>query len=343
MNFTKFYNKEGDSILLRFREFQPKDAEAIVDLIRDEYGENYNTPEFYDKDKIIQRYNEGKVIFQVAELDSGKIVACLNIKRNFPRENYCGMGTGIVLKAYRKYRIFEPLAKYVMEKIHKLPNVSAIYVVLVMYQEITQHLFDRLGLTACGITPSMVLADTFIHSYSKDDNQKLTFLFSVTNIAKFNVGKIYIPAEHKEIVQDIYDSLKTQCEIETKAVELSSKSVILVEDDQVQQVCSISIDEVGADLRDRIIEIESQRKQSLQTFNVFLNIKDEKAVAAYDTLKDMGYFFCGLKPLISNDREVMIMHNPKKVPIHFDTLLAIENYAPLRDYVKNCYESRCKS
>ena len=23
--------------------------------------------------------------------------------------------------------------------------------------------------------------------------------------------------------------------------------------------------------------------------------------------------------------------------------MAIENYAPLRDYVKNCYESRCKS
>ena len=342
MNFTKFYNKEGKSILLRFREFQPKDAESIVNLIRDEYGDNYNTPEFYNKDMIIQRYNEGKVIFQVAELDTGEIVACLNIKRNFPRENYCGMGTGIVLKAYRKYHIFEPLIKYVMEQIHKLPNVTAIYAVLVMYQEITQHLIDRLGLTACGITPSMVLADTFIHSYAKDDNQKLTFLFSVANIAKSDVGKIYIPEEHAHIAQDIYDSLKAKCDIETKSLELNGKSIIHVEDDQIQQVCSIYIDEAGVDLRDRIIEIEAQRQQSLQTFNVFLNIKDEKAVTAYEILKHMGYFFCGLKPLISNDREIMIMHNPKKVAIHFDTLLTIENYTPLTDYVKNCYESRCK-
>ena len=339
MNFTEFYNKEGKSILVRFREFQTKDAEAIVNLICDEYGDKYHTPELYDKDIIIQRYREGKIIFHVAELTTGEIIACLNMKRSLPQEECYSMGTGIVLKTYRKYHIFEPLIKYVMEQIGG--GASAIHALLVMYHEITQHSIDRLGLKPCGFIFSMVLADKFTHSFKKDDNLKYHFILTACKVSKNDAGTLYLSAEHENISSKIYDSFEVKFEIKTAGVDLSGKSVVNVEDSPIHQNCSIYIDSAGADLFERITEIESQHQQPFQTFNAFLNINDEKSIAAYETLKSLGYFFAGFKPL-AGKYEFMIMHNPKKVPIHFDTLLAIEHFAFLKDYIKQCYESRCK-
>ncbi len=341
MNFTEFYNKEGNSILVRFREFQPKDAESIVNLIRDEYGDKYHTPELYDKDIIIQRYREGKIIFHVAELTTGEIVACLNMKRSLPQEKCYGMGTGIVLKAYRKYHIFEPLIKYVMDQIRKLQGASAIHALLVMYHDITQHSIDRLGLKPCGFIFSMVLADKFTHSFKKDDNPKYHFILTACKVSKNDVGTLYLPAEHENISSKIYDSFEVKFEIKTIGADLTGKSVIEVENNPVHQNCSIYIDNVGADLLERIKEIESQHQQPFQTFNAFLNINDKKAIAAYETLKSLGYFFAGFKPL-AGEHELMIMHNPSRVPIHFDTLLAIEHFAFLKNYINHCYESRYK-
>ena len=341
MNFTEFYNKEGNSILVRFREFQPKDAESIVNLIRDEYSDKYHTPELYDKDIIIQRYREGKIIFHVAELTTGEIIACLNMKRSLPQEKCYSMGTGIVLKAYRKYHIFEPLIKYVMEQIRKLQGASAIHALLVMYHEITQHSIDRLGLKPCGFIFSMVLADKFTHSFKKDDNLKYHFILTACKVSKTDVGTLYLPAEHENISSKIYDSFGVEFEIKIGGADLSGKSVVNVEDSPIHQNCSIYIDSAGADLLERIKEIESKYQQPFQTFNVFLNINDEKAIAAYEVLKGLGYFFAGFKPL-AGEHELMIMHNPKIVSIHFDSLLAIEHFAFLKDYVNQCYESRCK-
>lgn len=341
MNFTNFYNKEGKSISIRFREFQLNDADSIVNLIHDEYGDKYHTKELYDKDIIIQRYLEGKIIFHVAELQNGNIIACLNMKKSLPQEKCYSMGTGIVLKAYRKYRIFEPLIKYVMEQIAKLQNVSAIHALLVMYHEITQYSIDRLGLKPCGFILSMVLSNNFSHSFNKDDNIKYHFILTAGKLSKNDVGSLYLPTEHENISRKIYDSFDVKFEIKTVGINLNGKSIITFEDNSIQQNCSIYIDSSGEDLLEKIKEIEDQQQQPFQTFNVFLNINDPKAIVAYDILKRLGYFFAGFKPL-SGEYELMIMHNPKQVPINFDSLLTIEHFSPLKYYAKQCYESRCK-
>ena len=185
----------------------------------------------------------------------------------------------------------------------------------------------------------MVLANKFTHSFKKDDNLKYHFILTACKVSKNDVGTLYLPAEHKNISSKIYDSFGVEFEIKTGGADLSGKSVVNVEDSPIHQNCSIYIDSAGADLLERIKKIESQHQQSFQTFNVFLNINDEKAVAAYEILKSLGYFFAGFKPL-AGEYELMIMHNPSKVPIHFDSLLVIEHFAFLKDYVNQCYESR---
>ena len=339
MNFTDFENSDGNKISVRFREFEEKDADAIVNLICEEYGEKYQNKNMYDKNFIIQSYKDGKIIFQVAELSDGKIVGCLNMQKNFPRDNYANMGTGIVSKNFRQYHLFQPLIRFVMEEIYNRREVSAICAYLVMYHEITEKLIDRLGLTPCGLVPQKVLVANSQNSYAKGKNLKYTSVFAVTKVLQNDAGKIYLPVEHKNFAEKIYSSLKVHREIISYKINLKGESKIFLEDFPEQKYSAIYVDEPGADLAEKIFEIENARQDNLQTFNIFLNISDEKAVAAYELLRGLGYFFAGFKPL-GGTREVMILHNPKKVEINFDELKATDHYLSLKNYVKKCYDNR---
>ena len=340
MNFTEFQNADGEKISVRFREFAEKDAGAIVNLIREEYGDKYQNKNMYDKNFIIQSYKDDKIIFQVAELEDGEIIGCLNMQKNFPRDEYGNMGTGIVSKAYRKYHIFQPLIQFVMDEIYNRRENSAICAYLVMYHEITEKLIDRLGLTPCGLVPQKVLIANSKNSFTvKGKNLKYTSVFAVTKVLQNDAGKIYLPVEHTNFAEKIYSSLKVHREIISYKINLKGESKIFVEDAPEQKYTAIYVDDSGADLAEKISEIESARSDDLQTFNIFLNISDEKAVAAYEVLRGLGYFFAGFKPL-GGTREVMILHNPKKVEINFDELKATDHYLPLKNYVKKCYDNR---
>lgn len=331
------FAKEDKKISVKFREYKVGDAPEIVNLIREEYGDSYQNKKLYDAEKINQLYAAGEVIFFVAEAE-GEIAACLSLQKN-SRDDYSNMATGIVAKAYRKYHLFQPMIKFVMDEIFQRRESSAICAVLVMYHEITEKLIDRLGLTPCGIIPQKVLVSQSHNSYATGKNLKYSSIFAVTKVLQEDAGKIYLPVEHKGFAEKIYQSLGAKFEINSDKKILSGASEIFVEDYPTHEYSAISIDSAGADLAEKILSIEKARQAPHQTFNIFLNISDDKAVAAYEILHGLGYFFAGLKPL-GGKREIMILHNPKNVIIHFDELKATAHYLPLKNYVKQCYESR---
>ena len=341
MNFTEFENADGGKISVRFREFKESDTDAIINLIREEYGDKYQHKEYYDANILIQLHRSGEIIFIVAELESGEIIACLNMEKNLLHDEYTNMGTGTVAKAYRHYHIFQPLIKFVMEEIYKRRESSAISANLVMYHDITEKLIDRLGLIPCGLILQKILVANYSQvSYAgKGKNLKYTSVFAVTKVLQNDAGKIYLPVEHQNFAEKIYSALKVHHEIITYKINLKGESKIVVEDSPEQKKTLIYVDNSGADLIEKISEIENARRDELQTFTLFLNISDEKAVAAYEVLRGLGYFFAGIKPL-GGVREVMILQNPKKVPIYFEELKATDHYLPLKNYVKKCYDNR---
>ena len=339
MNYIELTNSEGKKISVRFRAFEPKDVKSVVNCIRDEYGDKYHKHKMYDTNYIIKQDEEGKLKIYVAELIDGKIIGMIGLQRNLPEDTSCSIVSITTLKVYRNYRMFWHFAKYIYSKIRKMPNVSAIYCRMVMYHDITQKLMERLGLKVCGFVPSLVIADKFQHSYPRDNNIKNTLGIMIRKRLKSDVGTIYLPSEHIEIAQKIYSSLNLKYKIETEIDNLTGKSEISVSNDDNQNTCTIEILSSGEDLTAKIEEIHSKFNEELQTFNVFLNINDEKSIAAYNELTKLGYFFTGFKPICSKN-EFMILHNANNVPINFDSLKLIKSFAELKDYVKRCYEGR---
>lgn len=339
MDFIELKNSEGKSINVRFRQFKSSDVESFIDLIRDEYGDRYHKRDLYDPDYIIHQQESGKMITYVAEKSDGEIIGCLSLTRNLPRETSCGISSGIVLKKYRRYYIFRNFSKYIAAQVRKLPNISAIYCRLVLYHDITEKLMERLGLKPTGFVPQLIIAQNFQHSFSIDENLKHTLGFTIRKVSKHDAGRIYIAEEHREFAQEIYKSLKVKFELIHESQPLNGQTIWNFTNDSIQQNCMIEIDSAGEDLISKIESLHSQFNSDLQTFNIFLNMSDSKSVTAYQILKKLGYFFAGFKPLCS-EREVMILHNPRKVSINFDLLTLTENFSKIRDYVKKCYEGR---
>ena len=341
MNFIDLENEDGKKISVYFRAFQPKDAPAIVNLIRDEYGDTYRKRAMYDTDYIVRESAAKNLFLYVAETDGGEVIGTLGIQRNLPEDNSCSVVTGIILRRYRGYRMFFPLIKYVAGKIRRLEGVSVTQCRSLMYHDITQKLVYQLGLKPCGFISSVTIAENFQHSFEEVANTKLSLGILIRKVTTHKVGKIYLPAEHSEIARKIYSDLRLKAEIENGVENLRGESEISVANDERQQACTIEIKTAGEDLVTAIRAIQSKYTAALQTFNIFLNISDPKAVAACNELKKLGYFFTGFQPACKN-YEIMILHNPRNVEIDFDTLTIIPAFKPLKDYVKNCYESRCR-
>ena len=341
MNFVELTNSEGKKISVCFRSFQPQDAEGIINVITDEYGKTYIKRNFYNLNTFEKYEKSGHTRFIIAELKYGKIIGMISLNDFLPREKVYEPASAVVLKEYRQYGIFKHLVEKALKIEEKTKNMYACYVHVIMYHDITQRVFEEIGFTPCGITYSELLMLNSSHSYQRDENIKYPYGIMMRKAERKDVGKIYIPPEHIEIAQKIYNSLSVKFEITSKSEKLSGKTSIFIEDDEPQQRCTIAVDEIGTDLIAKVKEIQNERKEPYQIFNLYLNISDPKAITAYKELLKIGYFFTGFRPLCS-DRELIVMHNPCKVQINFDTFKLTQKFSELNDYIKKCYERRIK-
>ena len=326
--------RDGQSLRICLREFREEDAPALVECIRDEYGATYLKQDFYDPANLVLEHRTGHFLFLLAEA-AGEIAAVLGLKFPSARETMCEWITGIVLKKYRRYGIMKLLFAQALQEMLRRKDISAGYGFSVTYHDISQRSMGALGFHPSGFLLSVLLTQT--HSFQLDANRKHHHVIIVRKVCQEDAGKLHVPARHEAIVREIYQNLGVGIEVDAKMVPLVGNSVYREEQDSGQLSCTIWVDESGIDLEERVRAIESRYDEPLQTYNVFLNISDAKAVAAYECLCGMGYFFAGLRPICC-DHEIMVLHKGGDVLPDFSSLVLTEEAARLRDYVRGCCE-----
>ncbi len=333
--------RDGRRLEVLYRDFAPADAQGLIACIRDEYDSTYLKPDFYEPAYILSGAAKGNFHFLVAETE-GKIVAALGLKLNPPHDTMCEWITGVVLKEYRRFGIMNVLFRMALDKMETMPGISAGYGFSVTYHDISQRAMGRLGFVPCGFLLSVLAIQNISHSYVRDGNRKHHHIIIVRRQGKADAGRIYVPAEHTEIARRVYASLGVKVAVEQKLVPLYGKSLCRAENDAGQASCTIRVEESGTDLAACVKALEAEYPAPNQTFNIFLDVSDERAVAAYHELRQLGYFFAGWRP-VSGKREIMVLHNPGKVRIDFTSLAITEAGEYLREYVAGCYENRGNS
>lgn len=336
------HNKQGENMTVLLRPYREGDEMDMIACIRDEYGDTYFKRAFYDPEHLKREAKEGVITFLVAETQDGEIAGMMILKQFYPDEFMCEIASQIFLKKYRGFGMAMPFFEYGMD-ILLSRSYSAAFCLPVLFHDVTQRLLYRLGLRATGLVMNVFDMDHIMHSYCNGRNRKHSQGIQVRAIGKKDTGTLYIPREHVPFCSKIYDSLGAKCHIRENSnekEEFSGYSGIICQNNREQQSLEIRIYRVGADFKSQMEQIHIRYPlQGKQTANVFLNCNDPQAIYAYRVLKEMGYFFTGLKPLCS-DREYMVLHHPGEVGIWFEDYVVSDEFSVLITYVEANYEEQ---
>lgn len=333
-------NQHGMTMTVLLRPYRDGDEEDMIACIRDEYGDTYFKQALYNPKHFKREAEEGIVTFLVAETENGEIAGMMILKQFYPEESMCEIASQIFLKKYRGFGMAMPFFEYGMD-ILLSRSYSAAFCLPVLFHDVTQRLLYRVGLRATGLVMNVFDMDHIRHSYDNGRNRKHSQGIQVRAVGKRDAGTLYIPREHIPFCSRVYDSLGVKCHIiENKNVEFSKCSGIICQYNRRQQSVEIRVCRVGADFKCQMEQLHARYPlREKITANVFLNCNEPEAPYAYKILKDMGYFFAGLKPLCS-EREYMVMHHPGEVEIWFEDYVVSDEFATLVTYVEACYEEQ---
>lgn len=260
----------------------------------------------------------------------------------------CEIASQIFRKRYRGYGLAMPFFEYGM-KILLSRSYSAAFCLPVLFHDVTQRLLYRLGLRATGVILNVFDTKRMLYSYDNGRNKKHSLGMQVRAVKKRDAGILYVPPEHWDFCQRVYDSLGVDYRLtegtkeefleKTEAMSVQP-SRITYRNDVIHSNLEIRIHHIGVDLEQRIREMHSRYPlRGRQTAGVFLNCNDPRAVQAYSILKNFGYFFTGFKSLCS-EREYLVMHHPGEVEIYFEDYYVSKEFSRLLVYIKSCYEGR---
>lgn len=336
-------NERGDVLEVLIRPYRPGDEHAMLCCIWDEYKDTYFKRDFYSPSYLANQAQNGSIRFYVADTCDDGVAGMMILKQFAPEESMCEIASQIFRKKYRGYHMSMPFFEYAMS-ILEHDDYSSVYCLPVLFHDITQRAMEKLGLHATGFIMNVFDMDNIVHSYDNGRNEKHSQGIQVKAHRKKDVGIIYIPAEHWMFVEEMYKTLGvTYRIIDCKPgimEKIPEKSVLSYKEDSVQHNLEIRIHIAGQDLKQKICELhEAFPLRGKQTAGIFLNCSDLNAVWAYETLRKLGYFFTGMRPLCGKN-EYMVLHNPGDVKIVFEDYHVNTEFARLLSYVKECYVKR---
>lgn len=363
----KLYHREtGERLEISFRTLEDRDTDGVIACIRDEYGDTYFKRDFYNPKFIREEHREGIITFLVAVTDLDEVAGIMILKKFYPYESMIEIATQIFKKKYRGYGLAEHMFDYGMKLLQEMP-CSAVYSLPVTFHGISQRLLRMRGLIGCGFIFSVFDMEKIQQSYGKRRNLKHSQGIQILAKDKTHARTLYIPQEQRGFTGWLYKKLGVRfrladaegdagygdgssgsgnagnragsCEpgyVENQDVSCQVMKTI----DWVQSSAAITIYKTGDGLK-AYLESVLEEYGSLPRFtlNVFLNVNDPGAVAAYYLLKEKGFFFAGYKPLCS-ENEYMVMHNPLDVPIIFKDYVLTEEFRDLIQYMEVFYEER---
>lgn len=361
-----FHRETGERLEISFRTLEDRDTDGVIACIRDEYGDTYFKRDFYNPKFIREEHREGIITFLVAVTDLDEVAGIMILKKFYPYESMIEIATQIFKKKYRGYGLAEHMFDYGMKLLQEMP-CSAVYSLPVTFHGISQRLLRMRGLIGCGFIFSVFDMEKIQQSYGKRRNLKHSQGIQILAKDKTDAGTLYIPQEQRGFTGWLYKKLGVRFRLadaegdagygagssgsgnagnragscvhgykENQDVSCQVMKTI----DWVQSSAAITIYKTGDGLK-AYLESVLEEYGSLPRFtlNVFLNVNDPGAVAAYYLLKEKGFFFAGYKPLCS-ENEYMVMNNPLEVPIIFKDYVLTEEFRDLIQYMEVFYEER---
>ncbi len=301
-------SKDGTEKEFLIRPYRAGDENEITDIVTEEYGQSYFKKDFYDPELIKRDALSDRYRFFVSEADG--IVAGLEIFHIFAEsEDYLEPASQILRKNYRNYGLAAAMVDYTFE-IAKKMEPSALFVHAVTFHISTQSVCGKYGMVPTGFRLGSFLTEKMNNSYALGRCDKYSEGIMIYPVAKKNAGSLYIPQEVCAFADKIYKRLEVEYNIEDVPDDtekdviresMRSESVLDIKRDSDQRMVTVSVISEGTDIPDKMQDlIDSFSDEPYWVIQISLCTSSKGVYCLYDRLKQIGFFFAGLKPLCGN-------------------------------------------
>ncbi len=297
MNDKKFKNGTSGGEVFEVGSFRPEDAEGIAALFRAVYGEAYPVRIFYDPHALTEANLAGTYYSILARNADGNVVGAVHLFRSAPYEGLYEVGSGLVLRQYRKLGLNRRMFQFVFDQ--WLPQQRGIEEA--WGEPVCNHVANQKAVVEFHyIETALEVALMPAAAYDKEKS-------AASRVAALPAFRCYKPKPHTVYLPSVYEK-----ELTFLYSALDDQRTILISNqslpDSIEShadmtvfdfagVCRIAVRSMGSDFATYMGKLESTaRDQKLVVLQVWLNLGSPWVGVAVNVLRDRGYFLGGLLP-----------------------------------------------
>lgn len=283
------------------------------------YGEkeNYFIPGMLEPEWMKNEVREGNLYVFTAIADNGQPAGTLSAKTNRSRGGSIDMTSLAVVPEYNGFGLGDFLTAHVVSECEKAGH-SLFYATIVMWHSITGKMYEDNGFVPTGFLFGFCDAGKHLAQLNLTSEKHSVGLY-IRNNQKPEGITIHVPEHIKPFAEEVYASLGVSPLIKCGDKPLERTSVLKYEQDEYHKTLYINIHKCADDLEQRIIPLEREHEDALQTYSAFLNLKEPGAVQGFEVLEKLGYGFSGFKPLYAGE-DVAVFTKKREVVIDYSEM-----------------------
>jgi len=296
---------DGLSVVVDF--FQPQDAEGIAALFREVYGDGYPVRIFYEPEALIHANEAGDYCSIVARNESGQVVGVQHVFRSAPYKGLYENGAGLIQKTYRSQGLNKKMEWFVFHRwTPARPHVEGVFGEAVCNHVYMQKTVHDLGAVDMALEVALMPAEAY--SAEKSATGRVACVFGYWTVRQ-RPHQIYLPPVYAEALRFLYSGVTEKRSLAPSteplpADRLTQRQVTVF---SFASVARVAFHETGADLKDRMEEIEQEvRDQEVKVIQVWLKLGSPWVGAAVNLLREQGYFLGGLLPRWFDDDGLLL-------------------------------------
>jgi hypothetical protein len=316
------------------RRFQPRDAAGVGRAFYQTWGYHYIFPAVYVPKRLIQLNKNNDYISVVAVAENGEIVGhfALDPFAGTPLVDACG---AIIVPAHRGRGLLDRLREFAEYEAQHL-GFAAYYCEPVTAHPRTQEDSAKIGAQLCAIVlgglPTALLPKR-LNSAGK--GQRQSYAIYLKPFKEREARALYIPPQHREIVEAMYGALDLPYEERTGSP-AEQTGAVHVDIARTLSRAMITVRMPGSDTAQQIAQVVADARQIGRLGGVYVDLplEDPGTPALCAQLEGLGFFFCGVIPWFLNGHDALRLQLPLR-PIDLSGVIAFGEFgARLKDYIE---------
>jgi anti-sigma regulatory factor (Ser/Thr protein kinase)/GNAT superfamily N-acetyltransferase len=326
----------GDRPALKFelRLALPEESIEIARAVYDCYGYSYASEYVYYPERIAAMNQDGALCSAVAIVSGNGEVGghfALIFREALPPE----LGLAVTKQKYRGYGFARGLGEY-LEQEAKQRGYKGVQIKEVTSHPYTQKFSAKLGFVDIGFLLAHSPKSLSFKGIQPKMQQRNSDVMGFKYLEPPEPRSVYLPAQHRQMLQSIYDELGVPVEEALTSVDLNVKSQTLlsVAIDKGRSLCEIHVTQYGQDFTQVLKrELRRVRLSETQVVEMYLGLNDPAVEHCTQEAETLGFFFTGLLPE-TGQGDALVMQYMNGIQIEYNKLV-IERAATreLLDYV----------